>query len=67
MSDTLLGDGFKVMRKTDRDVAHKLPTDNYNRGRMLCQRAPGGEAPTLARRLKGSCFRHHHLLPRLLQ
>lgn len=34
MSDTLLGDGFKVTNKTDVDVARKLPTDNYNRGRV---------------------------------
>lgn len=68
MSDTSLDDGFRVMNKTDTDVAHKLPVDNYNRRRVLCQRPPGGEAPTLAWRLeKASCFRYHHFLPRLLQ
>lgn len=31
MSNTTLGAGFKVMNKTNLDVAHKLPTDNCNR------------------------------------
>lgn len=30
MSDTLLGARFKVMSKTEVNVAHKLPTDNYS-------------------------------------
>lgn len=67
-SDTLLGTGSKATNETDKDAAGRLPTDHQNRGSVLCQGAPGGEAPTPGLELeKASCVKHHHLLPGLLQ